>query len=71
MSRQPIPPFPLPLTPKDVEPTVDLQHTLREVYDQAGFDLRIDYTQPCIPPLPKADAVWADTLLQQKGLNAS
>ncbi len=69
--RQPIPPFPLPLTPKDVEPIVDLQHLLNEVYDQAGFDMRIDYTQPCIPPLPKGDAVWAHTLLQQKGLNAS
>lgn len=69
--RQLIPPFPLPLAPEDVEPIVDLQKLLNELYDQAGFDMRINYNQPCVPPLKEADAAWANTLFQEKGLNAS
>lgn len=40
-----IPPFSLPLQSGDLEPVVDLQRLLNEVYDQAGYDLRIDYSQ--------------------------
>ncbi len=61
--RQPIPSFPLPLLPGDVEPLVDLNAILHALYDRARFDLRLDYTQPPVPPLHEADAAWANALI--------
>jgi Protein of unknown function (DUF4058) len=66
-----IPSFPLPLVRGDSEPIVDLQHLVNEVYEQAGFDTRIDYNQSCVPPLSEPDAAWANSLLQEKGFIAS
>jgi hypothetical protein len=60
--RQPIPTFPLPLLPGDVEPTADVGGVLRSLYDRARFDLRLDYTKPPVPPLAEADAAWARQL---------
>jgi hypothetical protein len=65
--RDPIPPFPLPLRPGDVEPVVDLQVILREVYDRVGYDLAVDYRQDPVPPLLGEDTAWADILLRKKG----
>ena len=42
--RQPIPAFPLPLKAHDQEPMVDIGQLLHDLYDQASYDLRIDYT---------------------------
>lgn len=69
--REPIPALALPLQVGDVEPMVELQQLFSEVYDQAGFDLRVDYAQPTAPLLPEADAGWADMLLREQGLRAS
>jgi Protein of unknown function (DUF4058) len=66
--RPPIPPFPLPLKPGDLEPTVDIGRILHDLYDRASYDLRLDYTGDADPPLPSAEAVWADQLLRQQGL---
>ncbi len=67
--RQKIPAFPLPLRSEDEsEPIVDLQSLLEDLYDRAGYDLVIDYTHESIPPLSKADTVWADSWLKEKGL---
>ena len=49
----------------DTEPLVDLQKLLQELYDRAGYDLAIDYTQEPIPPLSENDTTWADILLRQ------
>ncbi len=62
--RQPIPSFPIPLLAGDPEPTVPLNQLLHEVYGRAGYDLAIDYTKPCAPPLSPEDAAWAATLVQ-------
>jgi hypothetical protein len=62
--RQPIPPFTLPLLPDDEEPEVALNRILHDLYQRAHFDLRLDYTQPSIPPLSDADAAWAQELPQ-------
>ncbi|MEW6048357.1 MAG: DUF4058 family protein, partial [Bacillota bacterium] len=43
--RQPIPEFPLPLDPSEPEPTIRLGLLLADLYDRAGFDLRIDYAR--------------------------
>ncbi|MGQ0600176.1 MAG: DUF4058 family protein [Anaerolineales bacterium] len=62
--RQPIPDFPLPLLADDVEPNVELNTILHELYERVRFDLTLDYAQPATPPLSEADAEWARTLIQ-------
>ncbi|MFN6515061.1 MAG: DUF4058 family protein [Nostoc sp. CreGUA01] len=60
--------FPVPLKPADAEVLVDLQSLLWQIYKQARYDLVIDYRQEPIPPLQKTDQLWANALLQAKGL---
>jgi len=63
-----IPSFPLPLQSSDVEPVVDLQRLLNEIYDLSGYELVIDYSQKPEPPLSEANAAWASSWLREKGL---
>jgi hypothetical protein len=53
--RGKIPQFPLPLGSEDVEPLVDLQGLLHEIYDQGTYDLRLDYSRAIVPALSEAD----------------
>lgn len=64
--RDLIPRFPLPLQAGDPEPVVDLKPLLDGLYDRASYDLRVDYTQPPVPPLADADARWAAQVLRQQ-----
>ncbi|MEO0684356.1 MAG: DUF4058 family protein [Cyanobacteria bacterium J06649_11] len=66
--QQEIPQFLLPLKSEDNEPLVDLQSLLAQVYQQAGFDLAIDYSIEPVPALISEDKIWAETLLKEKGL---
>ncbi|HAG82160.1 MAG TPA: hypothetical protein DCL61_13590 [Cyanobacteria bacterium UBA12227] len=50
------------------EPLIDLQSLLNGVYERAGYDLVIDYTQDSIPPLLGIDITWADALLKEQQL---
>lgn len=61
--RQPMPLFPLPLLPGDDEPPVDLNAILHALYERARFDLRLDYSQPPVPPLGEQDSAWAQKFL--------
>jgi hypothetical protein len=61
--RPPIPTIPIPLRPKDPEPSLDLNAVLHALYERARFDLRLDYTRPPVPPLPEEVAVWAREIL--------
>lgn len=63
----PIPAFRLPLQEDDDEPIVDLNTILHELYDRAGYDLRINYRAEPMPPLNEDNRVWADQLLRQRG----
>ncbi len=63
-----IPLFPLPLRSEDVEPVIDLQTILSELYDRASYDLVIDYSHEPVPPLSEANATWNDAWLRQQGL---
>ena len=61
--QSPIPDFPLPLQPGEPEPLLPLNRILHELYGRARFDLRIDYTQPPVPPLADEYAAWAAELM--------
>lgn len=66
----PIPSFPLPLKSGDTEPLVDLQLLLNNVYDQASYDLVIDYNQEPVPPLLEEDRIWVNTRLSDQQLRS-
>ena len=63
--RNPIPDFPIPLRRGEAEPILPLNQVLHDLYDRAGYDLAIDYSQPVEPPLDEADAEWAAQLVNQ------
>jgi len=65
--RDPIPAFPLPLRQGDVEPILDLQAALGQVYDRLSYDQVIDYYQEPVPPLAADAMAWADALLRDQG----
>ncbi|MGH2415995.1 MAG: DUF4058 family protein, partial [Microcystaceae cyanobacterium] len=58
-----IPVFPVPLREEEVEPVVDLQRLLNEVYERARFDLAIDYSQPVKPSLSPEEIAWVAEIL--------
>ncbi len=68
--RQPVPAFPLPLQPGDDEPLVELNCILHDLYERAGYDLRINYRGDATPPVEGDDATWADVLLRDAGLRS-
>lgn len=61
--RDSLPVAPVPLLPGDDDVPLDLAHALRTIYDEARYDLSIDYNHPPVPPLAEKDAVWAQELL--------
>lgn len=63
--RQPIPSFPVPLLQEDPEPIVPLNQLVHELYDRAGYDMAIDYSQPLDPPLAQEDQQWANALIKK------
>ena len=60
-----IPDIPVPLRTGEPEPILALNQILHELYDRAGYDLALDYSQPPVPPLADDDADWAASLLAQ------
>ena len=57
--RDPLPIVPVPLLPGDDDVPLDLAHALRTIYDEARYDLSVDYGQPAHPLLSEGDAAWA------------
>jgi hypothetical protein len=49
----------IPLKAGEPDAPLDLQAALNTVYDRAGYDLVIDYTQPPDPPLTPEQAKWS------------
>jgi uncharacterized protein DUF4058 len=61
--RDPLPRVPVPLVPPDEDVPLDLGAALQAVYDEAAYDLSIDYgADPPPPPLSEADREWIRTL---------
>ncbi len=63
----PIPVVSVPLHADDQEPLLDLSRLLSQIYDQAGFDQAIDYTQPLTNFTQLADIAWVDGWLRSLG----
>ncbi len=57
-----------PLALEDVEPLVDLQQLLHEIYDQGSYDLRLDHIRALMPALAEADMLWVHEVLRQQEL---
>ena len=66
--QEAIPPIPLPLQAEEQDLIIPLPDLLQEIYDKGSYDLEINYQNDPVPPLSEVDAVWADTLLREKGL---
>src|SRR5579859_3766044 len=61
--RDSLPDVPIPLHPPDGDRVLELGAALAAIYDEAGYDLSIDYqAQPPPPPLSADDALWVRTL---------
>ncbi len=64
--RDRLPVVAVPLRPPFPDAPLDLQQVLDEVYDRARYADQIDYTGPVPPPpLPPADAAWAQARIQE------
>jgi hypothetical protein len=66
--RRALPIIGIPLRGKDPDVSLDLNAVLRTAYDNAGYDVSIDYRRDPVPPLSREDAAWAAKLLRQHGL---
>ncbi|MBD2437795.1 DUF4058 family protein [Nostoc sp. FACHB-110] len=66
--REAIPNFTIPLAKQEQEVELNLQNLLLEIYDQAGFELTLDYNQPPVPELLVKDREWLDRLLKEQGI---
>ena len=62
--RDPLPDLPIPLHVSDSYSLLELGAALATIYDEAGYDLSIDYTQPPPPPpLSETDSSWMHEVL--------
>jgi hypothetical protein len=70
--RNLFPEIPIPLRRGEDEPVLALSPLLTAIYQQARYDLRINYqTEPPPPPLSTEDAAWIDDLLHRAGLRTA
>ena len=65
--KQTIPNFPIPLQKGEEEIELNLQTLFLEIYEQAAFDLTLDYHIPPVPDLLAEDREWMDILLKEQG----
>jgi hypothetical protein len=62
--RDALPSVPIPLREPDADSLLELGEAFAAVYDEASYDLSVDYTQsPPPPPLGETDTVWMRQLL--------
>jgi hypothetical protein len=64
--RQPLPIVPVPLRAPDADVRIDFGRAIAEMYDEARYDLSIDYAQAPPPPaLSPDDEAWMRQLLAE------
>ncbi|MGF1482440.1 MAG: DUF4058 family protein [Cyanophyceae cyanobacterium] len=62
-----LPVVPVPLPDPDPDVPLDLQAALTAIYDEAAYDLSVDYSQlPPPPALSSNDSEWLQAQLQQR-----
>lgn len=60
-----LPTIPIPLLPPDPDVPLDLSYAIHRVYEEADYDLTIDYSrQPPPPPLSQKDQQWLKTVIE-------
>ena len=60
----PLPVVPVPLQALDPDVPLDLQAALTAIYDEAAYELTLDYQQPPPPPALSSDNVeWSKALI--------
>jgi hypothetical protein len=64
--RDTIPDFTIPLQSNETELELNLQNLLLEIYEQAGFDLTLDYSHDPVPNVLEKDRKWLDSVLKQQ-----
>ena len=65
----PLPVVPVPLQGNDPDVPLDLQAVLNAIYDEAAYDLSLDYAQSPPPPVfAKTDADWLQKQLEMDEL---
>jgi hypothetical protein len=60
-----LPTIKIPLKTPEESVSLDLQAVLQTLYDRAGYNRIIDYTQPPDPPLTPEQAAWAKDIVAQ------
>jgi hypothetical protein len=65
--RQELPTIAIPLRGGDEMPLLPLQALLTTLYDQARYDLAIDYQRDPVPALQGDDLMWCGELLRAAG----
>lgn len=61
--RQEIPAFEIPLRIGEMEPILQLQPLVHQIYDKSRLELAIDYVQQLKPRLSKSDRQWIEALV--------
>ena len=62
-----LPLLPVPLSASDADVPLELDEILTTIYDEAAYDLSIDYSAPPPPPeLSEEDATWMRTILESE-----
>lgn len=63
--QDPIPVLPVPLLVPDSDVPLELGRAIQTIYDEASYDLRIDYRRPLTPPaFAPEDAEWLEAHLR-------
>lgn len=66
--EHPLPRIAIPLADPDPDVRLDLPALLAQVYELGSYQDRINYEQPCVPPLTPAEQDWANQILTAQGV---
>ncbi|HWE01654.1 MAG TPA: DUF4058 family protein [Tepidisphaeraceae bacterium] len=62
--------IPIPVRQGDADAALDLQAMLNTAYNRAGYELRIDYSNEPVSPLPQRFAEWARNTIATREASA-
>ena len=62
-----LPDIPVPLSLPDDDVVLPIQPLVDKIYARSKYDLDIDYSQPCQPPLEPEGAEWFAKRLREHG----